>query len=63
MNNTERPLDVLQFEDNDDIDDIRYTRITYGCANCGMEVIPFERRCSRCEQMLSWDRTDVRWEI
>lgn len=63
MNNTEIPKEVLQFEDNDDMDGIPYTRIEYGCPECGQDVIPTESRCPRCEQRLSWGRADLRWEI
>ena len=60
---TEIPREVLQFEDNDDFDGRPYTRISYGCPECGQNVIPFEHRCPRCEQVLSWGEADVRWEI
>ena len=59
----EIPREVLTFEDNDDLDGRPYTRISYGCPECGQNVIPFEHRCPRCEQVLSWGEADVRWEI
>ena len=51
---SEEPKDVIEYEDNEDFDGKVMTRVTYSCPTCNAKVIPWQKHCHRCEQLLRW---------